>query len=109
MKKYKSEQGFTLMEVLIVLFIIGIIIAIALPNLKSARERAREKADSANRRMIGAQADQFFLEFGRYPSSVGELVQKNYLRSIPTCPGGKGKYVINRTANTSSDKRVNCQ
>ncbi|SHE63807.1 competence protein ComGC/general secretion pathway protein G [Seinonella peptonophila] len=109
MKRRFDEQGFTLIEMLIVLFIIGIIIAIALPNLKTAGERARDKADLANRRMIGAQADNYYLEYGTYPASVDELVKKGYLRKVPPCPGGKGKYVINRSEKVSSDQRVMCR
>lgn len=104
-----SEAGFTLMEMLVVLFIIGVILAIALPNLKAAGEKARDQADLANRHLISAQADNYFLEFGEYPASVDELVKKGYLRSVPSCPGGKGKYVINRDPKTDSDKRVTCQ
>lgn len=109
MKKKTGEQGFTLMEMLIVLFIIGVIIAIALPNLKSAGERARDKADLANRRMIGSQADNFYLERGRYPLTVQELVNAGYLRTVPTCPGGKGRYVIQQGAQLPAQQRVICR
>lgn len=109
MKKDVGEQGFTLMEMLIVLFIIGVIIAIALPNLKSAGERARDKADLANRRMIGSQADNFYLERGRYPATVQELVNAGYLRTVPTCPGGKGQYVIRPGAQLPAQQRVTCR
>ena len=105
----REEQGFTLMEMLIVLFIIGVIIAIALPNLKSAGERARDKADLANRRMIGSQADNFYLEHGRYPKSVQELVKHGYLREVPSCPGGKGRYVIHGGGQIPAQQRVSCR
>jgi prepilin-type N-terminal cleavage/methylation domain-containing protein len=104
-----KEEGFTLIEMLIVLFIIGIVIAIAIPNLKSAGETARDRADLANRKLIGAQADNYYLEYGKYPSSVEELVRKNYLRSVPECPGGRGKYVILTSPSLSPEKRVICK
>ena len=63
----RDQRGLTLIEMLVVLFIIGVIVAIALPNLKAAGETAQEKACAANRRLIGAQADNFFLEVGRHP------------------------------------------
>lgn len=103
------EQGFTLIEMVVVLFIIGIIIAIALPNLKSVGETAIERADQVNRQLISSQADQYYLEFGRYPKSVDELVKQKFLHSVPKCPGGKGVYVISSDPNLPSEQRVKCQ
>ncbi|TCS94707.1 competence type IV pilus major pilin ComGC [Hazenella coriacea] len=107
--KLHEEHGFTLIEMLVVLFIIGIIITIALPNLKSAGESAQERADQANRRLISAQADNYYLEYGEYPSNVDELVKRGYLRSVPPCPGGKGKYVINSSPKASPEERIYCK
>lgn len=101
----RDQRGLTLIEMLVVLFIIGVIVAIALPNLKAAGETAQEKACAANRRLIGAQADNFFLEIGRYPKNVAELKQKGYLRTQPSCPM-KGTYQIRPEA--PEEKRVNC-
>lgn len=105
-KQLKDENGFTLIEMLVVIFIIGVIIAIALPNFMSAGEKAQQRADEANKRLIGAQADNYYLENGEYPSSVNELVKKGYLRSVPKCPGSKGEYRINKGKNIS--ERVTC-
>ena len=101
----RDQRGLTLIEMLVVLFIIGVIVAIALPNLKAAGETAQEKACAANRRLIGAQADNFFLEVGRYPKGVAELRKKGFLRTEPACPA-KGTYRIRPEA--SEEKRVNC-
>lgn len=107
-KHHKGEGGFTLVEMLVVLLIIGIILAIAIPNLQSAGETAKKRADEANRKLISTQADHFYLENGHYPKSVEELVQKKYLRSVPTCPMGKGVYVIDQKPETPPEKRVSC-
>ncbi|MGA8941893.1 MAG: prepilin-type N-terminal cleavage/methylation domain-containing protein [Thermoactinomyces sp.] len=103
-----GEKGFTLVEMLIVLFIIGLILAIAIPNLKAAGSKAQEKADLANRQIIAAQADHYFLEYGEYPGSVKELVSRGYLRSVPPCPGGRGQYVIRKEPDLSFERRVTC-
>lgn len=105
--RFYGERGFTLIEMLVVLFIIGLILAIAIPNLKAAGEKAQEKADLANRQMIAAQADQYFLEYREYPS-VEELVKRGYLRAVPPCPGGGGKYVIHPEPNLPFERRVTC-
>jgi prepilin-type N-terminal cleavage/methylation domain-containing protein len=106
---FQDERGFTLVEMLVVLFIIGIILAIALPNFLAAGEKAQNRADEANRKLILAQAENYFLEYGEYPPSVDELIKKGYLRSVPSCPAGKGKYVIHTGKNVSDDKRVTCK
>ncbi|WP_124727767.1 competence type IV pilus major pilin ComGC [Staphylospora marina] len=108
MRKATDEKGFTLIEMLVVLFIIGLILAIAIPNLKAAGEKASSQADRANRRLIASQADNYFLEYGTYPASVEELVKTNYLRSVPKCPGG-GTYVINRKPDVPAEERVTCK
>lgn len=94
MKKARQEQGFTLVEMLVVLFIIGIIIAIALPNFLSATKKANLQADKANRRMITMQVENFYLDHGKYPTSIQQLVQAKYLRSVPKCPGDAGNYQL---------------
>lgn len=108
-QQIQDERGFTLIEMLVVLFIIGLIIAIAIPNLKAAGETAQTRADEANRKLISAQADNYYLEYGEYPASVHELVRRGYLRSVPRCPAGKGEYVINPSLDIPSDQRVTCK
>ncbi|MFC7442253.1 competence type IV pilus major pilin ComGC [Laceyella putida] len=102
-----GERGFTLMEMILVVFIIGVILAIAIPNLRAAGEKAKRQADRANRHMISAQADNYYLEYGEYPSEVEELVKRGYLRSAPKCPFGK-KYQIRRSPQLTADQRVVC-
>lgn len=83
----KSQQGFTLMEMLIVLFIIGVLITIVMPNLTNAGEKAQNKTCEANKRVILAQAEAYYLEKGQvYPRSVQELIDEGYLRDTPFCP-----------------------
>ncbi|MFC4076625.1 competence type IV pilus major pilin ComGC [Salinithrix halophila] len=101
----KDQRGFTLIEMLVVIFVIGVIIAIALPNLKAAGQSAQERACEANRKLIGSQADNHYLEMGSYPKSVAILHRRGYLRTKPTCPA-KGKYTIRKGA--SVEKRVKC-
>jgi competence protein ComGC len=91
---------------LVVLFIIGIIIAIALPNFLSATKKANLQADKANRRMIMMQVENFYLDHGTYPNSIHQLVQAKYLRSVPKCPGDAGSYQL---INKSGEMDVTCK
>lgn len=93
---------------LVVLFVIGIILAIAIPNLRTAGESAQQKADQANRRLISAQVEQYYLEHGSYPKNVQILVKEGYLQAVPSCPKGKGDYVIQTATNLPNDQRVVC-
>lgn len=102
----KTEKGFTLVEMLVVLFIIGIIIAIALPNFIEASKKANIQADKANRRMIGMQVDNYYLDHGKYPKSIRDLVVHKYLRTVPDCPGDAGKYQL---INKSGEIQVVCR
>lgn len=56
MKKIKNTKGFTLMEMLIVVAIIAILVAIAIPTFTAQLEKAREAADIANIRSAYAEA-----------------------------------------------------
>ncbi|GGE23122.1 competence protein ComGC [Marinithermofilum abyssi] len=104
-KRWGDQRGFTLIEMLVVLFVIGVIIAIALPNLKAAGESAQSKACAANRKLIGSQADNYYLEMGKYPTGVEQMKRRGYLRTTPVCPA-KGTYTIQKSAPV--EKRVKC-
>ena len=88
-KLRQDERGFTLIEMLVVLFVIAVIIAIALPNLKAAGESAQQRACEANRKLIGSQADNYYLELGSYPSNVRQMKNRGYLNSSNLSGQGK--------------------
>ena len=81
-----NEQGFTLLELVTVLAIIGILATIALPNYYNAVVRAREAVLKDNLFFMRDAIDQYYLDMGRYPQSLQELVEKKYLRTIPKDP-----------------------
>jgi len=87
------ERGFSLLEMLVVLFVIGVLLMIALPNFRGAAERSQAKACHANQRLLIGQLEQFRLDKGTYPMENGtidleQLVVEKYLQSVPKCPKG---------------------
>lgn len=90
--KLKKENGFTLIEMLIVVAIIAILIAIAIPMVNKALERAREATDSANERAALGLA-------------MVEVMTEN---KLPSADGKVGYYKIGKTgtSNASSEGTI---
>ena len=67
----RKEKGFTLIELLIVVAIIGIIAAIAVPNLLMAIQRSKEKRSMADLRTIGTALGSYQVDYNKYPTNGG--------------------------------------
>ena len=95
MFRQKGSGGYTLIEILIVVMIIGILLAIAVPSMFNASERARANACRANLRQIQSAKEQWALVNRRPGTAIpgwGQLVPQ-FLQRVPECPSG-GTYTI---------------
>jgi general secretion pathway protein G len=80
------RKGFTLVELLVVMAILGILVAIAVPQLQKAPIRAKEAALREDLFTFRTCLDQFFADKGHYPDSLQTLVTEKYIRKIPIDP-----------------------
>ena len=85
-KIQNSAVGFTLIELIVVVAIIGILATIALPAMKTAPIRAREAVIRADLYQMRSCIDQHLADKGYYPDSLEALVDAGYLRYIPIDP-----------------------
>ncbi|HWQ41037.1 MAG TPA: prepilin-type N-terminal cleavage/methylation domain-containing protein [Desulfosporosinus sp.] len=77
MNYIKKESGFTLVEVLAVIIIIGVLSAVAISKLASSTTNARQKADVATAHQVKAALDRYELENGAYPIENKDLTIKD--------------------------------
>lgn len=79
----RAERGFTLLELIIVVAIIGILATVAMPALKDVPRRANEAVLKTNLHTIRDVIDQHYGDKGKYPTSLQALVDAGYLKKIP--------------------------
>ena len=85
-QKKKRSAGFTLIELMIVVTIIGILAAIAVVNVRTAHQKAREAALKQDLSTMRRAIDDYYADKQKYPASLQELVEAHYMRSIPRNP-----------------------
>lgn len=79
-------RGFTLIELMVVMAIVATLLTIATPRYFAHLDRAKEIALRKTLAVTRDAIDKFLADNDRYPATLDELVEKRYLRSLPTDP-----------------------
>ena len=86
MHKLLGKKGFTLVEIMIVVAIIGLLAAIAIPNFVKARESAQKNACIANLKQIEGAKVLWALDGGTGTPTVDANLVSDYIKKAPMCP-----------------------
>ena len=109
--KTSRKAGFTLVEIMIVVAIIGLLAAIAIPNFIKARATSQQNACINNLRQIDGAINEWALETGQSngatvasPQTVSAYIKLNSNNSVPGCPAG-GTYTY---GNVGANPQISC-
>ena len=79
-------EGFTLIELIIVMAIIALLVTIAAPRYMRSLEKSREAVLKEDLWVMRDALDKYYGDLGKYPGSLEELVEQKYLRAVPVDP-----------------------
>lgn len=106
MSPHKRNQGFTLIEIIIVFTLIGILVGLGIPQYKYAIKRAHEAVLKENLYQMRLLINQYYADKQKYPSSLQTLVDESYLYKIPLDPITKSSETWVEIRETLTDENV---
>lgn len=104
-----KKKGFTLLELLVVLAILAILIAIAVPVYKSQKEKAAITAHNANVRVLETAVESYRQDNdGKLPDKldINELVNGKYIKSVPKVPASENEKLKGKSYSIESDGKI---
>jgi general secretion pathway protein G len=101
-RRARACAGFTLIELVIVMAMIGLLLTIALPQYFHSIERGKNQVRQQNISVIRDAIDKYYGDNDQYPETLDELVAKRYLRSVPVDPvSGSTAWTVISSPDTS--------
>ncbi len=103
----RRDRGFTLIELLIVVAIIGLIAALAMPNLQNAFQKAKQTKTMAEMRTLGSGLERYAVDNNTYPkgltnadgASLTQFLKPLYMNTVPALDGWNNPWHIDTASN----------
>ena len=106
-KLLKKQEGFTLLELLIVIVIIGILAVLIVPNLASGPQRARDSQRKSDLRNVKTALETYYNDNNGYPggtyATLGADLTPDYIKTVPTDPKSNADYVYTPSPSGCAD------
>jgi general secretion pathway protein G len=84
--RWRCRDGFTLIELMVVMAIVATLLSIAVPRYFKSVDRSKETVLKQSLTVMREAIDRHYGDTGRYPESLDDLVTKRYLRKLPVDP-----------------------
>ena len=98
--RYLPPRGFSLLELMLVITILGFIATLLVPRMSDHARNARENVCFHNKALINAAAEMFQLETGSFPTDISDLdTPDRFPDGIPDCPVAEAPYVLDGTTH----------
>jgi len=86
MERAQNHRGFTLIEMVIVLALIGILVGVGIPQFKNSLKRGKEAVLQENLHTLRVMLNQYYIDKKKYPMTLYSLVDEGYLHTMPKDP-----------------------
>lgn len=106
-RNLRTERGFTLVEIIVVIAVIGLLSMVVFASFDDSRKKARDTARHADIQQIGAALQAYGVTYGSYPPNLDALVSVGLLLSVPTDPVNTGENVYTYENSCASPSVTN--